>query len=224
MTIEIPPNTLPTFDGLLTEITVVAEEAWSYELPAIISTEAKDVVTVESTDEFPWLKLDTTTKVLSIDEGALFGNITLDVYRFALVLDDNNIYGPGKTIYQMKIEVIAPGNTLPQFFEDKLNRDDVPFSTIQGEEFSYKLPAVTDPEHPEASIQISVDNSNCPWLGYNILTKSLQISKGATTVVEPGKYAFTVKLSDRFPYAYNTNEYIGEIEVFRSNTLPYFFG
>ena len=53
VTIEIPPNTLPTFDDLLTEITVVAEEAWSYELPAIISTEAKDVVTVESTDEFP---------------------------------------------------------------------------------------------------------------------------------------------------------------------------
>ena len=84
------------------------------------------MVTAFISDDLPWLILNERSPgiyTLDIEEGALVGNETIGVHRFALILDDNNIYGPSITVYQMQIDIYPPPQTLPRFVNDTLVPD-----------------------------------------------------------------------------------------------------
>lgn len=67
-----------------------------------------------------------------------------------------------------------------------------------------------------------MNNRDCPWLKLNLVKKQLQVAKGATSSTPLGKYTFEVILNDRFPYALAESVYRHEIEIVRTNKLPYF--
>ena len=154
LTIEIPPNTLPTFeDGTLqTEFSLEVEKAWSYQLPFIVSEEAKDIITVQITSDgnLPWLNADSDTKIIFILEGAAYGNSTIGLHQFNIVLNDNNLYGLSTTSYPITINItpyMGKVNTLPQFTGGVMVAlDKLPLWFIIGETWKLSLPDILDEE------------------------------------------------------------------------------
>ena len=65
-----------------------------------------------------WLRYEPIAKQFYINAGEAKGNNTLGTYKFQIILDDNNKFGPSKTIYDMTITIIRPENTLPYFVDE----------------------------------------------------------------------------------------------------------
>jgi hypothetical protein len=86
---------------LVRDHTTVAEEFWSYKLPQIVSTDPTDAITLYLTDlkKIPAMKLNSLTRTIYLEKGAAYGNETLGLNPFSLVLDDGWPYGNNTVVY-----------------------------------------------------------------------------------------------------------------------------
>ena len=102
----VAPNTLPEFVTPMEKLTIIAESAFSYELPEIYDAERIDqpiiVVTIKSPDGITWLKISEDYKTIFAEAGPSTAN-QQGTYFFEVILNDGYEFGINEAFFPLEV-------------------------------------------------------------------------------------------------------------------------